>query len=144
MVRIFFSIQPLAYSKNGWMIHVMSLHLRFSSEYGSIYFLVQTIIIMTSWTRLINSSNNKWNIFFYWIVFCKSSFRGTCELWSIPIYTFYLYTLIKSTIPIHHPTISFSKKKKKMTILEKLQSNFTCGPVGESNFDVWTEEWWCI
>ena len=126
MVRIFFSIQPLAYSKNGWMIHVMSLHLRFSSEYGSIYFLVQTIIIMTSWTRLINCSNNKWNIFFYWIVFCKSSFRGTCELWSIPIYTFYLYTLIKSTIPIHHPTISFSKKKK-MTILEKLQSNFTCG-----------------
>ena len=141
MVRIFFSIQPLAYSKNGWMIHVMSLHLRFSSEYGSIYFWVQTIIIMTSWTRLINCSNNKWNIFFYWIVFCKSSFRGTCELWSIPIYTFYLYTLIKSTIPIHHPTISFSKKKKKWQFWKR------CNPiscVGESNFDVCTEEWWRI
>ena len=102
------------------------MHLHFSSEYGSIYFWfwVQTIIIMTSWTRLINCSNNKWNIFFYWIVFCKSSFRGTCELWSIPIYTFYLYTLIKSTVPIHHPTISFSKKKKKKSRFWK-----RCNPI---------------
>ena len=91
------------------------MHLRFSSEYGSIYFLVQTITLMTSRTRLTNCSNNKQNIFFYWIVYCKSSFRGTCELWSIPIYTFYLYTLIKSSThsPSNHFILNEQKKKKK-------------------------------